>query len=100
MNGLTVVSVDGAHHVIVLVSDLNSAELTRLAQAVSLPLAQRLEVSLGRDEGSFASLQFADPLQSLMLNSAVAVETRAAPMVYSLRSTTIGSTREARRAGR
>jgi len=78
MNGLSVVSVDGTHHTIVLVSDLDSAELTGLAKAVSLPLAQRLEVSLGRDQGSFASLQqFVDPLQSLMLDSSEGSRSKA-----------------------
>jgi hypothetical protein len=77
MNGLSVVSVDGTHHTIVLVSDLNSAELMRLAKAVSLPLAQRLEVSLGRDQGSFGSLQFVDPLQSLMLDSSEGSRSKA-----------------------
>jgi hypothetical protein len=50
-NGLSVVSVNGSRHAVLLVSDLGSAELTRLSQAVSLPLAQRLAERLvpGRD---------------------------------------------------
>jgi hypothetical protein len=40
--GLTVVSVNGSGHAILLVSDLGSAELTQLSGAVSVPLAQRL----------------------------------------------------------
>ena len=41
MNGLSVVSIDGAHHAILLVSDLSSTELAQVARAVSMPLAQR-----------------------------------------------------------
>jgi hypothetical protein len=41
-NGLTVVSVSGSRHAIVLVSDLGHAELIQLSQMVSLPLVQRL----------------------------------------------------------
>ena len=54
MNGLSVVSVNGAHHAILLVSDLESTELTQLSSAVSVPLARRLEVSLVPDRGNFA----------------------------------------------
>jgi hypothetical protein len=57
MNGLSVVSVDGTHHAVLLVSDLESAELTQLSKAVSVPLTRRLEVSLMPDLGSVASLQ-------------------------------------------
>jgi hypothetical protein len=42
MDGLSVVSVNGSRHAVVLVSDLASAELTQLSQIVSLPLVQRL----------------------------------------------------------
>ena len=42
MDGLSVVSVDGSHYAVMLVSDLEKDELTRLAGIVSLPLAQRL----------------------------------------------------------
>lgn len=41
MNGLSVMSVDGAHHAILLVSDLSSDDLAQVATAVSMPLAQR-----------------------------------------------------------
>jgi hypothetical protein len=41
-NGLSVVSVNGSSHAILLVSDLGRAELTQLSGAVSVPLAQRL----------------------------------------------------------
>jgi hypothetical protein len=69
MNGLSVVSVNGAHHAILLVSDLGSTELAQLSGAVSVPLARRLEVNLMPDRGSVASLQFERPFQSLTLNS-------------------------------
>ena len=69
MNGLSVVSVNGTHHAILLVSDLASTELTQLSRAVSVPLARRLEVSLVPDRGSVASLPFQRPFQSLTLNS-------------------------------
>lgn len=43
MNGLSVVSVTDSNHAILLVSDLDSAELAQLSRAVSVPLAGRLE---------------------------------------------------------
>ena len=43
MNGLSVVSVTGSRHAVLLVSDLGSTELTQLSEFVSLPLTQRLE---------------------------------------------------------
>ena len=52
MKGLSVVSVTGTQHAILLVSDLDSAELAQLSRAVSVPLARRLEVSLMPDRGS------------------------------------------------
>lgn len=42
MKGLSVVSVNGSRHAVMLVSDLEKNELTQLAKIVSLPLAQRL----------------------------------------------------------
>jgi len=56
MNGLSVVSVDGTHHSVLLVSDLESAELAELSKVVSVPLAQHLEVSLTPDLGRLATL--------------------------------------------
>jgi len=64
-----VVSVNGTHHAILLVSDLGSTELAQFSRAVSVPLARRLEVSLMPDRGSVASLQLERPFQSLTLNS-------------------------------
>jgi hypothetical protein len=69
LNGLSVVSVNGTHHALLLVSDLDSAELSQLSRAVSVPLARRLEVSLVPDRGSVASLQFKRPFLSLTLHS-------------------------------
>ena len=69
MAGLSVVSVDGTHHAILLVGDLDSTELTQLSTAVSVPLARRLEVSVIPDRITFASRQFDGAVQSLTLNS-------------------------------
>lgn len=41
-NGLSVVSLDGADHAILLVSDLGNAELTQLSTVIATPLVQRL----------------------------------------------------------
>jgi hypothetical protein len=57
MNGLSVVSVNGTHHAILLVSDLESMELTQLSRAVSVPLAQRLEGRLIPDRSPLAALR-------------------------------------------
>ncbi len=46
IDGLSVVAVSGTHHAILLVGDLDSAELTQLSRAVSTPLAQRLAEGL------------------------------------------------------
>ena len=67
--GLSVVSVNGSHHAILLVSDLENTELTQLSKFISVPLARRLEASVAADRGSLASLQFKGPFQSLTLNS-------------------------------
>jgi hypothetical protein len=58
VNGLSVVAVNGAHHAILLVSDLDRAALEELSQQVSVPLARRLEVSLMPAQGSVAALRF------------------------------------------
>ena len=63
VNGLSVVSVNGARHALLLVSDLDTAELTQLSRTVSVPLARRLEVSRVSDYGSFTSRQFERPIQ-------------------------------------
>jgi hypothetical protein len=56
VDGLSVVSVNGTRHAILLVSDLNPAELTRLSRAVSMPLARRLEVGLAPPAMTIAGL--------------------------------------------
>src|SRR5262245_37920964 len=56
MNGLSVVSVNGRRHAILLVSDLNPAELTQLSRAVSMPLARRLEVGATPPASTIAAL--------------------------------------------
>jgi hypothetical protein len=66
-NGLSVVSVNGTRHAVLLVSDLGSAELTRLSQAVSLPLAQRLAERFTRDRTTTASLYILPALQESAL---------------------------------
>lgn len=63
MNGLSVVSVTGTQHAILLVGDLDSGELAELSKAVSVPLAQRLSVNLMPDRGDLASVQFERPFQ-------------------------------------
>ena len=68
VNGLSVMSVNGTSHAILLVSDLDSGELAQLSRAISVPLARRLEASLRPDRDSFASLQFERPFPSLTLN--------------------------------
>jgi hypothetical protein len=62
-NGLSVVSVNGSQHTVLLVSDLGSAELTELSQAVSLPLAQRLAERLVPGRDTVASLYAVPELQ-------------------------------------
>ena len=42
VDGLSLVSVNGSRHAVVLVSDLGNAELTQLSKMVSPPLVQRL----------------------------------------------------------
>ena len=42
VNGLSVASIRGAHHAILLVSDLDGRELTRLSTSVSVPLVEQL----------------------------------------------------------
>jgi len=63
MNGLSVVSVNGSRHAILLVSDLESAELTKLSGAVSVPLAQRLAARFTVDRNTMASLYVLPALQ-------------------------------------
>jgi hypothetical protein len=67
--GLSVVSVDGSRHAILLVSDLGTAELTQLSKLVSAPLALRLNGSLNQlDPHALAALQEPLPLRHGLLN--------------------------------
>ena len=86
MNGLSVVSVNGTRHAILLVSDMDSAELAQLSRTISLPLARRLEASLVPDRGSLASLLFERPSQSLMLDSFDGPGSEAVPLRLVRRS--------------
>ena len=56
MNGLSVVSVDGAGHAILLVSDLSSTDLAHVARAVAVPLAERAGIGVPPDHIDVASL--------------------------------------------
>jgi hypothetical protein len=58
VKGLSVMSVAGAHHALLLVGNLNDAELAELSRAVSVPLARRLDVGVRLDRGLLASLTF------------------------------------------
>jgi hypothetical protein len=62
MDGLSMVSVNGSRHAIMLVSDLDNSELTQLAGIVSLPLVQRLGDVSPNGTGP-ASRFFAQPVQ-------------------------------------
>jgi hypothetical protein len=68
VNGLSVVSVNGTHHAILLVSDLEGAELAQLSRAVSVPLARRLG-SLSPDRSTPAALIIAQPVQEWAMAS-------------------------------
>ena len=68
IDGLSVVSVNGSNHSILLVSDLGSTELAQLSQAVSVPLAQRLG-RLVPDRGTPPAAIIAVPVQALALAS-------------------------------
>src|SRR5215471_2540718 len=56
LNGLSVVSVSGTRHAILLVSDLESGELARLSSAVAVPLTRRLEVDAAPAASTLAAL--------------------------------------------
>lgn len=67
MNGLSVVSVDGTRHAILLVSDLETTELAQLSRAVSVPLARRL-ATLVPDRSIPAAL-ISPPIQQVAMGS-------------------------------
>ena len=64
MDGLSVVSVNGSRHAVMLVGDLGNNELTRLAGIVSVPLVQRL-AGVASDRTEQAAWRFAQPIQEL-----------------------------------
>jgi hypothetical protein len=64
VDGLSVVSVNGSRHAVVLVSDLDNKELTQLAGFVSLPLVQQLGDASTNRPTPTASI-FAQPVQEL-----------------------------------
>ena len=64
VNGLSVVSVRGTRHAILLVGDLDEHELTQLSRLVSVPLARQLEESANLpDRPALAALE---PVPSLL----------------------------------
>ena len=65
IDGLSVVSVNGTHRAVMLVSDLGGDELARLAGIVSLPLVQRLG-DLPPNRATPTALLFAQPVQELV----------------------------------
>jgi hypothetical protein len=54
IGGLSVVAVSGTRHAILLVSDLDHADLEQLSRTISVPLARRLEAGLATDRMTFA----------------------------------------------
>jgi len=68
MNGLSVMSVNGTDHAILLVSDLETNELAQLSRAVSVPLARRLG-TLVPDRSWPAALIFSRPVVELAMAS-------------------------------
>ncbi len=59
VNGLSVVSVRGSRHAVLLVSDMDERELTQLSTTVSVPLARQLASALIRpDQGPLAALDW------------------------------------------
>lgn len=63
INGLSVVSVNGSRHAVLLVSDLDRTELTELSESVSLPLAKRLE-DPGPDRSTPVAWLITEPAQN------------------------------------
>jgi hypothetical protein len=68
-DGLSVISVDGSRHAILLVSDLGSDELTQLSRVVAVPLAERLNGRLDSvDRHTLAALEEPLPVRQLVLD--------------------------------
>jgi hypothetical protein len=68
VDGLSVVSMNGSRHAVLLVSDLENRELTQLAGFVSLPVVQRLGDATSEGTKPTASRLFL-PVQELALDS-------------------------------
>ena len=68
MEGLSVVSVNGSRHAVMLVSDLEKNELTQLAGIVSQPLVQRLG-AVTSDRTKPTAWLVAPPIQELAWDS-------------------------------
>ena len=64
LDGLSVVSVNGSRHAVMLVSDLEKSELTQLAGIVSLPLVERL-ADVAQDRARTVAWLLAEPAQKL-----------------------------------
>jgi len=72
VSGLSVVSVNGPRHAVMLVSDLEKNELTQLASVVSLPLLERIDDVISQRPNTTAWL-FVPPVQELAPDSVMAV---------------------------
>jgi hypothetical protein len=68
IDGLSVVAVHGPRHAILLVSDLERAELTELSNIVATPLARRLDASVRHPHGTLAALLFPSAGRRIDLN--------------------------------
>jgi hypothetical protein len=66
MDGLSVVSVNGTHHAILLVGDVGGPELTQLSRVVSLPLVERVG-SLVPDRRTPTVLPIPQPVRELAM---------------------------------
>ena len=68
LDGLSVVSVNGSRHAVMLVSDLEKNDLTQLAGLVSVPLVQRL-AGVASDRTKTTAWVFVPPVQGLAKDS-------------------------------
>ncbi len=67
LDGLSVVSVNGSRHAVMLVSDLEKNELTQLARIVSVPLVERL-ADVAQDRTKTVAWFLAEPPRTLELD--------------------------------
>jgi len=93
MNGLSVVSVNGSRHVILLVSDLDTGRLTELSRGVSVPLMRHVDVSLRPErEDRFGAVRAVVPgVSASRLAGAFGVSQRwgAIPSMIAVSSNTL-----------